>query len=85
MKTLIKEGRVTPKYKGYFVSCWKKVDGVNTPYCESEIGLLEVRTVDGTIFLDKEYLLRNKVLKTENVKGKLGFRIKADDPVLEQL
>lgn len=85
MEKLIKEGRVTAKYKGYFVSCWKKVDGINSPYNEEEVECVEVRTIDGTIHLSKDYLMKNNILTTKTKKGKLGFRIKEDDPVLDQL
>lgn len=79
MKAKEVEGRITPKYKGYFVSLWKKVNGKNTPYNESEIDILIVKTINGKIKLDKEYLLKNKILRTEKNKGKLGFRIKEED------
>ncbi len=85
MKKLVKEGRVTPKYKGYFVSCWKKENGKNTPYNMEEVESVEVRTVDGNIQLNRDYLLKNKILATETQKGKLGFRIKEGDIVLDQL
>ncbi len=85
MQTLIKEGRVTPKYKGYFVSIWKKVDGINTPYRSDEVDKLIVKTIDGDIELSREYLIKNKILSNEKCRGKLGFRIKENDKVLEQI
>ncbi len=82
---LVKEGRVTPKYKGYFVRCWKKVNAINTPYNANEVESVEVRTIDGNIQLNKDYFLKNNILATESQKGELGFRIKERDPVLDQL
>ncbi len=78
-KTIRVEGRITPKYKGYFVSFWKKVEGNNTPYSIDEVEELLVSTVDGDILLTKDYLVRNKILKSDICKGKLGFRIKQED------
>lgn len=77
------EGRVTPKYRGYFVSFWKKVNGVNTPYNSNEVEIVYVKTIDGTIKLSKDYLLDHKILKTATTKGKLGFRIKEEDVIFE--
>lgn len=78
-KIFKREGRITPKYKGYFVSFWKKVDGKNTPYSLDEVDELYVETINGTIKLNKEYLLKNKILQTDTTKGKLGFRIQQAD------
>lgn len=70
-----REGRVTPKYSGYFVSFWKKENGKNIPYKEDEVDQLTIETIDGNFILSKEDLIERNVLSSNTCKGKLGFRI----------
>lgn len=72
-------GKITLKYEGYFVSFWKKEQGKDVPYKIDEVDELLVRTVNGIIKLDKQYLIENKILSSTKAKGKLGFRIKKKD------
>ncbi len=67
--------------KGTLLVFGKKKEGKNTPYSIDEVDTVIVDTVNGQIILNKEYLIKNKILKSDTCKGKLGFRIKVDDSI----
>lgn len=75
-----REGKITPKYNGVFVSLWKKKEK-NMPYSyldDIDYLLVNYPATQKCFLFTKKELINLKIL-TEKCKGKMGFRLFLDE------
>ncbi|NLX81604.1 MAG: MepB family protein [Proteiniphilum sp.] len=76
-----RKGKVTPTKAGLFVVAWEKDENnVNQAYQydtapDNMMVYCEVESHKGVFLFSKEVLLKNKILASNNQKGKMGFRV----------
>lgn len=79
-KICFRKCKETPKKQGFFVTLWKKIKDENSPYSENDnydlfIFYVENNNKKGIFKFPKSTMIENKILETNNSKGKMGFRI----------
>jgi hypothetical protein len=81
-KYCFRTGKITPTKIGHFVSLWKYIDDVNSPYSANDnfdYYIFDVRENNkfGQFIFPKNILVKNKILTDNKNIGKLGFRLYA--------
>ena len=76
--------KLTPKKMGYFVVFWEKdSEGSNQPYTyENSPDKLVINIIDnkqiGQFIFPKDILLKQRILKSDNINGKMAMRVYPD-------
>lgn len=83
-KYRFRTGKITPKKKGAFVVMWKKDENnKNEPYhVDNFPDYLCVIIEDdeqGFLLIPRKELVKNKVISSDGINGKMGFRIYLPD------
>ncbi|MCB9228313.1 MAG: MepB family protein [Deltaproteobacteria bacterium] len=78
---LFREGKVTPKKKGLFVTLWKRdAEGNTCPFDSSDpydYVIINVHNVkrSGAFIFPKDVLVKNRIFSHQDITGKRAFRL----------
>tara|TARA_Y100000588_G_C14235162_1_gene916944 strand:+ start:323 stop:850 length:528 start_codon:yes stop_codon:yes gene_type:complete len=72
-------GKITPTKPGFFVTLWKRVDGVTQPHHIDDLDFFAINVHDNTGFgqfiFPKKILVQHGIISSKFLEGKRGIRI----------
>lgn len=80
-RIIYRNSKITPKKNGQFVTFWKRdVNGITTPYDQTDaldffVITTKTETHLGQFVFPKSILINKKILSTNLIDGKRGFRV----------
>lgn len=70
------QGKTTPKKQGYFVTLYKKINNINTPFSiKDNIVNIIIQTDSNYLCLGNKQILELKLVQNTLTTGKMGFRV----------
>lgn len=77
---IFRVAKLTPIKVGYFVTVWKKINGINAPFNSNDLDFIIIHVKDedkqGQFIFDKNILIDKGIISHNNIKnGKMAFRV----------